>query len=116
MSNLIKRTGLLLVSTFMVLLLQSNFKVHAQTCPNFTCSYPSSAVPVIDGSPYEWPCILNNPAYEKVAFAHDPFNQNGVDNQWTGGSSDADVDPAVNWHWVYGNANDKVTLEMQALS
>jgi hypothetical protein len=70
-------------------------------------SYVTAQVPVIDGNPSEWPGILNNPANAKKAFAHDPFNQNGIDNQWTGGSQDGDVNPSTDWHWVYGNSNDK---------
>jgi hypothetical protein len=64
-------------------------------------------VPQIDGDPSEWPGILNNTANTKKGFKHDPFNVNGVDDQWTGGSSDADASPASNWHWVKGNSNDK---------
>jgi PKD-like domain len=73
----------------------------------FISSSLTAQVPVIDGNPSEWPGILNNPANAKKAYAHDPFNQNGVDNQWTGGSSDADVNPSTDWHWVYGVTNDK---------
>ncbi|WP_121356841.1 hypothetical protein [Flavisolibacter nicotianae] len=63
--------------------------------------------PVIDGNPSEWPGILNNPVNTKKGFKHDPFQTNGIDDQWTGGSSDADAHPNTDWHWVLGNANDK---------
>src|SRR5437763_16796036 len=64
-------------------------------------------VPVIDGNPSEWPGILNNVANTKKAFRHDPFNANGIDDGWTQGSQDGDADPSTNWHWVFGNSNDK---------
>src|SRR5438552_20211 len=67
----------------------------------------TAQVPVIDGNPSEWPGILNDTANHKKGFKHDPFNTLHVDNQWTGGSSDADASPAANWHWVLGNSNDK---------
>jgi hypothetical protein len=107
MSHLLKRISLCAVFSCIILFFQANLKVHAQSCPSFNCTYPSSTIPTIDGNPSEWPCVLNNPAYEKKAFAHDAFQVLHVDNQWTGGSSDADVDPQTNWHWVNGNANDK---------
>src|SRR5438093_11160204 len=73
----------------------------------FSSTNSIAQVPVLDGSPAEWPAILNNAANTKKAFKHDPFNMNGVDDQWTGGSSDPDAFPSQNWHWVYGNSNDK---------
>src|SRR4051812_38576208 len=60
---------------------------------------------VIDGDPADWPAALNNAANVQKAFRHDPFNQLHIDDQWTGGSQDND--PINNWHWVYGNSNDK---------
>src|SRR5436190_4271541 len=63
--------------------------------------------PPLNGDPLKWPSILNNAANTKKGFKHDPFNTLHVDDQWTGGSSDADVDPTTNWHCVFGNSNDK---------
>src|SRR5438552_11418477 len=68
----------------------------------FSSTNSMAQVPVLDGSPAEWPAILNNAANTKKAFKHDPFQMNGVDDQWTGGSSDPDAFPSQNWHWVYG--------------
>lgn len=65
------------------------------------------AQPAIDGSPAEWPGILNNSATTAKGFKHDPFNANRIDDQWTGGSQDNDASPSANWHWVLGNSNDK---------
>src|SRR5207249_4830948 len=67
----------------------------------------SAQVPVLDGSPAEWPAILNNAANTKKAFKHDPLNILHSDDQWTGGSQDGDAFPSVNWHWINGNSNDK---------
>jgi hypothetical protein len=110
MRNLIKQPNLFLLFTFIFLIFQANTKVQAQggTCTAKVCSAAdAAAVPKIDGDPSEWPCILNNPANTKKAYQHDPFNALHIDNQWTGGSSDADVNPSTDWHWVFGNANDK---------
>src|SRR5207249_489371 len=66
-----------------------------------------SAQIVLDGSPAEWPAVLNNAANTKKAFKHDPFDILHVDDQWTGGSSDQDAHPFSDWHWINGNSNDK---------
>ena len=81
--------------SFLLLLVLSFFfsEIHAQ--------------PFINGDPSEWPAILNNPANLKKAFRHDPFQSNGIDDQWTGGSADGDAHPNTDWHWVLGNSNDK---------
>lgn len=82
------------ISKQLFLLLFLSFNVKAQ-------------LPVIDGNPNEWPGILNNATHTKKAFKHDPFNQNHVDDSWTGGSQDDDASPSLDWTWVYGNSNDK---------
>ena len=74
---------------------------------NFFSSDLLAQVPSIDGSPAEWPGILNNANNTIKGFKHDPFNVNGIDDQWTGGSQDNDASPSANWHWVLGNSNDK---------
>src|SRR5215831_9718481 len=62
---------------------------------------------VVDGNPSDWPAVLNNPANTTKVFRHDAFNMNGVDDSWAQGSQDNDAHPNTDWHWVYGNSNDK---------
>src|SRR5438552_3900503 len=78
---------------FLSLLLLGSFLIPEKLCAQ-----------TLNGDPLKWPAILNNAANTKKGFKHDPFNALHVDDQWTGGSSDADVDPTTNWHWVYGNS------------
>jgi hypothetical protein len=81
--------------------------VCALLLPSFFSIDLLAQIPSIDGSPAEWPAVLNSASNTKKAFKHDPFQVLHVDDQWTGGSSDADFHPNTDWHWVAGNANDK---------
>jgi hypothetical protein len=74
---------------------------------NFFSSNLLAQVPQIDGSPAEWPGILNNATNTSKGFKHDPFNANKVDDSWTGGSQDNDASCSADWTWVLGNSNDK---------
>src|SRR5437762_2631388 len=89
--------------------LANSFKIFLMLAllSSFLIPEKLSAQIVLDGSPAEWPAVLNNAANTKKAFKHDPFDILHVDDQWTGGSSDQDAHPFSDWHWINGNSNDK---------
>ena len=99
--------GCCLSSSFQGIKLNKNFIFYvAFLLSLFSQSLIYSQI-TIDGNPNDWPAVLNNPANTKKAFKHDPFDILHIDDQWTGGSSDTDVNPSLNWFWVKGNSNDK---------